>query len=116
MDADRRSSRRQSIIRLVGLAALFTTALLLVGCGEESPRQEGARTAVEESLVGSEYERDRTRCTDDASAWFIERETDVFICAARRRAGGCDWYRATLKNAGWDVVLERRNADCILPF
>jgi hypothetical protein len=72
--------------------------------------------AVEESLAGSQYDRDRTRCTDNPSAWFIERETEVFICAAMRRAGGCDWYRATLKNAGWDVVLDRRNAGCVLPF
>ena len=71
--------------------------------------------AVEESIAASEYDRGRTRCTDNPSAWFIERDTDVFICAAKRRSGGCDWYRATLQNAGWEVKLERRNADCILP-
>jgi len=73
--------------------------------------------AVQESLTASsEYDGDRTRCTANPSPWFIEREADVFICVARRRAGRCDWYRATLKNAGWDVVLDRRNADCVVPF
>ena len=43
-------------------------------------------------------------------------ETEVFICVAKRRDGDCDWYRATLKNAGWEVVLDERNAGCVLPF
>lgn len=103
-------------VRLAGLASLIVAALLLAGCGAEAPRQAGARVAVEESLAATEYDRDQTRCTDNPSAWFIERETDVFICAARRRVGGCDWYRATLQNAGWAVALERRNAGCVLPF
>ena len=38
------------------------------------------------------------------------------MCAAKRRDGGCDWYQATLKNAGWDVVLDEKNAGCVLPF
>lgn len=103
-------------VRFVGLASLLVAASLLAGCGAEAPRQAGARVAVEESLAASQYDRDGTRCTDNPSAWFVERETEVFICAAKRRAGGCDWYRATLKNAGWDVVLDRRNAGCVLPF
>ncbi len=68
------------------------------------------------SLSASAYDRDRTRCTDNPSPWFVERETTVFICAARRLDGDCDWYRATLKNAGWAVSVERRNAGCVLPF
>jgi hypothetical protein len=103
-------------VRFVGLASLLVAASLLSGCGAEAPRQAGARVAVEEFLATSRYDPDRTRCTDNPSAWFIERETEVFICAATRRAGGCDWYRATLKNAGWDVMLDRRNAGCVLPF
>jgi len=101
-------------MRLVALALLLVGALLLTGCGTESPRQADARLAVEEAL-GEQYDRDRTRCTDNPSPWFIEREATVFICVARRREGGCDWYRATLKNAGWEVVLDQRDADCVLP-
>ena len=104
-------------VRFVGLAFLLVAALLLVGCGTEAPRQAGARVAVQESLTASaEYDVDRTRCTGNPSPWFIEREADVYVCVAWRRDGGCDWYRATLKNAGWDVVLDRRNADCVMPF
>ena len=95
-------------MRLVGLVA-FARMLSCCspGCGAESPRQSGARVAVSESLSAARYDVDRTRCTDDPSAWFIERETTVYVCAAKRRDGGCDWYQATLKNAGWDVVLGR---------
>ena len=64
----------------------------------------------------SNRDRDRTRCTDNPSPWFIEHEATVFVCVARRRDGGCYWYRATLKNAGWEVVLDERHADCVLPF
>ena len=103
-------------VRLTGLASLLVCVALLAGCGNESPREAGARTAVEESLASAEYDLNRTRCTDNPAPWFIEKEATVFICAARRRGGGCDWYRATLKNAGWEVVLERSNAGCVLSF
>jgi len=97
------------------IAALLVGALLLTACGSEGERQAGARVAVAESISAVEYERERTRCTGNPAPWFVERDADVFICAARLQGGGCDWYRATLKNAGWQVELERRNADCILP-
>ena len=71
---------------------------------------------MEGSLQASEYDVDRTRCTDNPAPWFVERDTDVFVCAARRRDGDCDWYQATLKNAGWEVVLDERRAGCVLPF
>ena len=103
-------------MRLLGLATLLGCVLLLTACGAESSRQAGARVAVRDSLPPARYDVDRTRCTDDPSAWFIERETTVYVCAAELRDGGCDWYRATLKNAGWDVVLDEKNAGCVLPF
>jgi hypothetical protein len=103
-------------VRLTGLIVVLIAASFLAGCGAESPREAGARTAVEDSLAPAEYDAARTRCTDNPAPWFIEKEADVFVCAARRREGGCDWYRATLKNAGWEVVLERENAGCVLSF
>jgi hypothetical protein len=103
-------------VRFSGLIVLLAAALSFVGCGAGSLREAGARTAVEEALAPADYDASRTRCTDNPAPWFIEKEADVFICAARRRKGGCDWYRATLKNAGWEVVLERENAGCILSF
>ncbi len=105
-------ARVRPIRRIVVLLA----ALLLVGCGVESPREAGARTAVEDALLPADYDVSRTRCTDNPAPWFIEKEADVFVCAARRHDGGCDWYRATLQNAGWEVVLERENAGCVLSF
>ena len=104
-------------MRLVGLVSLLGCVLLLTGCGAESPRQAGARVAVERLAA-----RPRATTSSGPAApttrrpWFIERETTVYVCAAKRRDGGCDWYRATLKNAGWDVVLDERNAGCVLPF
>ena len=103
-------------MRVVGLLSLVVSVLLLAGCSSESPRQAGARTAVQDSLPKTRYDVDRTRCTDDPSAWFIEKETTVYVCAAQLRDGGCDWYQATLKNAGWDVALDEKNAGCVLPF
>ena len=61
-------------------------AVFLVGCGAESPREAGARTAVEDSL-SADYDRDRTKCTDNPAPWFIEKEATVFICAAKRNDG-----------------------------
>ena len=102
-------------VRFTGLLVMSFSAVVLAGCGSESPREAGARTAVEESL-SAEYDRDRTRCTDNPAPWFIEKEATVFVCAATLHDGRCDWYRATLKNAGWEVVLERPNAGCVLSF
>src|SRR5690349_9089142 len=99
------------LVELVSLlGSLACCAVLLAGCGAESPHQAGARVAVNESLSGARYDVDRTRCTDDPAPWFIQRETAVYVCAAKLHDGGCDWYQATLKNAGWEVVLDQKNA------
>jgi hypothetical protein len=103
-------------MRRVAACSVLAVTLLLAGCGRESSRQAAARAAVEETLPAATYDVGATRCTGDPAPWFVERETTQYICAARRRSGGCDWYAATLKNAGWEVVLDRANAGCILPF
>ena len=102
-------------VRVAAFISFVLAAVLLVGCGAESPREAGARTAVEDSL-SADYDPDGTKCTDNPAPWFIEKEATVFICAAKRNDGHCDWYRATLKNAGWEVVLERPNGGCVLSF
>jgi hypothetical protein len=72
---------------------------------------------VQAAVAGSaRYEVDDTHCTDSASTWFVKKDTQVFICAVRLARGGCDWYRATLGNAGWDVVLDTREGGCTLPM
>ena len=103
-------------MRVAGFATLLVAVFLLAGCGSEAPRQAAARIAVEDQLAAAKYDRSRTQCTGNPRPWFVELQTDVFICAARRRDGGCDWYRATLRNAGWEVLLERRDSGCVLPF
>jgi hypothetical protein len=103
------------LVRPTGFAFVLLAAVLLVGCGAESQREAAARIAVEDALAAG-YDRDRTKCTDNPAPWFIEKEATVFICAAKRKDGECDWYRASLKNAGWEVVLERENGGCILSF
>ena len=102
--------------RSSGLVTLLLVLPLLTGCTRESARQAAAREAVVEKLSIMEYDTDRTRCTGNPAPWFVEKDTTVFVCAARRVDGGCDWYEAKLGNAGWDVVLQRRNAGCVLPF
>jgi len=103
-------------MRRAWLAFPVVGVLLLAGCGSEAPRQADARRAVQDALPAAEYDVARTRCTGNPAPWFVERETDVFVCAAKRRDGGCDWYSATLANAGWEVKVDRRHAGCILPF
>jgi hypothetical protein len=105
-----------AVVRLALSVPVVLVGLLLAGCGAESPRQAGARVAVQGTLSAARYEIHRTRCTSNPAPWFIERQTSVFVCLAYRRDGGCDWYSATLRNAGWEVVRERTNAGCILPF
>jgi hypothetical protein len=102
--------------RAAALATVVVAAFGLVGCGPGSEREAGARQAVKDALSPSDYDVGRTHCTDNPRPWFVERDTEVFVCAAKRRDGDCDWYRATLKNAGWEVVLEQPRAGCVLPF
>jgi hypothetical protein len=102
--------------RSFSLLALVLVLPLLAGCRRESAREAAAREAVVEKLSILEYDTDKTHCTGNPAPWMVERDATVFVCAARRVGGGCDWYDATLKNAGWDVELQRRNAGCILPF
>lgn len=103
-------------MRFAGLLAVVVAVALLAGCGTESPRQADARAAVNAGLGPSTYEVGETRCTGNPSSWLTEREASVFICIARKRDGSCDWYRASLRNAGWAVQLDRRDGDCVPPF
>lgn len=94
---------------------LVVTAGLLTGCSTEDARQADARRAVEARIATLAGYSDEVHCTHNPRPWFVERSATVFFCAARREEGGCDRFRATLENAGWDVVLDARNSGCILP-
>jgi hypothetical protein len=41
--------------------------------------------------------------------------TTLFVCNVKRGNGLCDRYRATLTKDGFDVTLEARRGDCVLP-
>ena len=69
-------------MRLVGLVSLLACLLLLTGCGTESPRQAGARVAVQDELSAIALRRRPDALHGHPSAWFVERETTVFVCAA----------------------------------
>ena len=75
-------------MRFVALAPLLAGALLLAGCGAESPRQAGARVAVEESLAGVGV-RSRADALHGQSVPLVHRARDRRLHlrrqAARRR-------------------------------
>ena len=103
-------------MRAAAVALAVVAVLVATGCGARSPREQAARQAVVDELSPKDYDVGRTHCTDNPAPWFVERDTDVFVCAAKRKDGDCDWYQATLKNAGWEVVLDEPRAGCVLPF
>ena len=105
-------------------ALLALAALVLLGAaacgGTEDDTQQFAREATESYLADRPvYDVDEVHCTSNPRPWFVERQATVFICAARRVAGGCDWFRVELTptavGARAKVGLEEANAGCLLP-
>jgi hypothetical protein len=93
---------------------------LLAGCGAEDDTQRFARAAVESYLADKPaYDTGDVRCTANPRLWFVERQASVVICAARKEAGGCDWFRVDLVPVGSVVTtkvrLESADAGCVLP-
>jgi len=112
-------SRRRRV--LAGVAGLCLV-VLVAGCATEDAQQEAAREEVQAHVrgLGSEagYDAETVHCTDAASTWFRDVETDAFLCAVRRMAGGCDWFAVDVdrERRTVDVRLEQRDAGCTLPF
>ncbi len=102
-------------MRILFAACLLALAVVLTGCSTEDARQADARGAVEARIATMSGYQGDVSCTHNPRPWFVERDATVFFCAARREGGGCDRFRATIQNAGWDVVLEGRDAGCSLP-
>jgi hypothetical protein len=96
---------------------LFLT-LVAVGCGgTEDPTERFARDAIESHLArDSAYDLDHVHCTGNPRPWFVEQQTTESICAVRRTAGGCDWFRVELVPVGSrvsaHVELRSENAGC----
>jgi hypothetical protein len=100
-------------------ALLASTLVALgAGCAPEDVQQETAREGVEAHVEGlAGYDGD-VHCTDAAKVgYLVETETNVFLCAARRSDGDCDWFRADLEDGRLEGVrLDRLRAGCILPI
>ena len=91
--------------------------LVASGCSPEDAQQEAAREEVQEhlrTLDGDRYVTDDVNCTEAASSWFRELETDEFVCAVRRGDGDCDWFEVHVdrERRSVDVRLAERRAGC----
>lgn len=100
---------------MLGVAVALTLVIGLTGCSTEDLRQADARSAVQRTVTARSGYSGDVHCTGNPKPWFVEQQASVFVCTARRDDRGCDWFRATLENAGWAVVLERRNGGCVVP-
>ena len=87
---------------------LLAVLVLTTGCTEA--RQRSAARAVERHAKG------QARCTKGARILGGSPvDTTVFICNVKRGDALCDRYRSTLTRRGFDVKLQARGVDCVLP-
>jgi len=87
---------------------LGAVVLLVSGCTDA--RQRAAAHAVEREATGT------ARCTKSARMLGGSPvDTTVFVCNVERSDATCDRYRSTLTKHGFDVKLEARRVDCVLP-
>jgi hypothetical protein len=93
-------------------------ALVGAGCGAERPEQQGARSAVEAHLAGADGYEGTVRCTRNPRPWLVPQQSRVFICAARRDDGDCDWYRVSVPEGTGTVAvtLDRARGGCVVPL
>jgi hypothetical protein len=88
---------------------LLVLTLLVAGCA--SGRQLAAVDAVSKRAPGTDV-----TCTRSAHTGFIkEVPTKIFFCIAKRGANDCDHYRAELVRGRFDVALQERDGECVLP-
>jgi hypothetical protein len=100
-------------MRSASWASLGVLVLVLAGCGKTT-EQLAAISAVR-AAAGAKATQ--VRCSRSASAgpYAGSLRTDVFICAARFRGGGCEGYLATRKRGRFVVRVYPRNHDCTVP-
>ncbi len=98
------------------LIALAGVALLVTGCSAERPEQQAAREVVTRHVLALDgYDPDDIHCTGNPRPWFVEQETNVYICAVGLGDGDCDWFRVTVRDGSAEVRLEARHGGCVLP-
>jgi len=90
---------------------------LAAGCGEDAQQQLAREAAQAHVRPLPAYDAEDVHCTESARLGFFKHaRTHTFLCAARRREGGCDWLNVELPDSGVArVALFRRDADCVLP-
>jgi len=100
-------------MRFASWASLGAVALVLAGCGKTADQLAAIRAV--RGFVG-ERATD-VRCSRSASAgpFAGTLRTDVFICAARFRGGGCEGYLARRRRGRFVVRVYPRNHDCTVP-
>jgi hypothetical protein len=106
-------------VRAALVVVLLTTAVVASGCSAEDPTQRYVRQAVDRHVAGlSGYDAtERSHCTATPAPWFVEEPTDVYLCAAERDDGDCDWFRVEL-NRDTDratILLDGERRGCVLP-
>jgi hypothetical protein len=104
------------VVRLAVVPCVLVLVVAASGCTAERPEQQAARQAVQAHLATATGYDDEIHCTRNPRPWFIERPVNVFICAAERDDGDCDWYRVTARDGKVVVALEREHAGCVLPL
>ena len=85
-------------------------ALVLVAAGCTDTRQRAAVRAVERHTNGTAHCTRNARILGGSPV-----ETRVYICNVKRSGALCDRYRATLTRRGFEVELQARRVDCVLP-
>ena len=105
-------------MRALGLGVLAVlAALFVVGCSPEDPTQQFVRVRVEAHAAAlGGYPAERSHCTRTPRPWFVEGETNVYICAVPRGDGDCDWFTARLTKLDVKIALTTVRGGCVLPI
>ncbi len=106
-------------MRVLSVLVVLAGVLVVAGCGAEDGTQRLARVAVEARVAqDATYDGD-VRCTGNPRPWLVEAQATSVICAVRKHAGGCDWFRVDLVRdtvrVKPEVRLDQRDAGCVLP-
>ncbi len=90
--------------------AVLLVVLVSIAAGCTDTRQRAAAQAV------GRHTNATARCTRNARMLGGGPvDTHVYICNVKSGGGLCDRYRATLTREGFDVKLQARRVDCVLP-
>ena len=105
-------------MRALPLAFLVVlSAIIVAGCSAEDPTQRFVRERVDLHVAAlGGYPSKRSHCTRTPRPWFVERNTNVYICAVPRDDGDCDWFTARLTELDVKIELTTVRGGCVLPI